>query len=74
MQIVDVMRHLNTEYEIRFLLTAYLENLQSRDAIDRLVPGVAALPLGDAQDIQSRFSELLGAEWSQLTGSSRDTH
>lgn len=73
MQLVDVMRRLNTEHEIRFLLTAYLETLRSRDASDRLLPRVAALPLRDAQDIQARFSELLNAQWCAHARSPGDT-
>ena len=73
MQLIDVMRRLNTEHEIRFLLTAYLETLQSNCAEKRLPPGVAALPIRDAADIEDRFTELLGAELCGLARSHCDT-
>ena len=49
MLLTDVICHMNTEHEIRFLLTAYLENLQARRATHRLPPGVAVLPLAEAR-------------------------
>ncbi|HTD89545.1 MAG TPA: hypothetical protein VK663_02700 [Burkholderiales bacterium] len=73
MQIIDVMRRLNTEHEVRFLLTAYLETLQSHNADRRLPPGVAALPIRDTADVEARFTELLGAELSGLARSHCDT-
>ena len=73
MQLIDVMCRLNSEYEIRFLLTAYLENLQSRQAGLRLPPGVAVLPLKDAQDIELRFTELMGAALCGLARSQCNT-
>jgi len=38
-----------------------------------LPPGVGTLPLKGAEDIEARFSELLGAEWCGLARSHRDT-
>ena len=73
MQVIDVMRRLNSEQEIRFLLTAYLETLRAGGADKRLPPGVATLPLNDAEDIESRFTELLGAELTGLAHSHCDT-
>ncbi len=72
MLITDVMRRLNTEHEVAFLLTAYIETLQFSDAAKRLPPGVAALPLNGADDIEARFSELLGAELCGLARSHCD--
>lgn len=72
MLLTDVICHMNTEHEIRFLLTAYLENLQARRATHRLPPGVAVLPLQDAQDIAARFTELIGAELCGLARSHCD--
>ena len=59
MLIVDVMRRLNTEHEVAFLLTAYIETLPFYDAAKHLPRGVTELPLKDADDIESRFNELL---------------
>lgn len=73
MQITDVVRRLNSEHEINFLLTAYLESLQCYHADKRLPHGVAALPLLGAADIEARFRELLGAELCGLARSHCDT-
>ncbi len=73
MMISEVMYRLNTEHEIHFVLTAYLETLQCYHAGKRLPPGVAALPLKGAADIEARFTELLGAELSGLARSHCDT-
>jgi hypothetical protein len=73
MLIIDVMRRLSTEYEINFLLTAYIETLQFYDSAKRLPPGVGALPLNGAKDIEERFTELLGAELCGLARSHCDT-
>jgi len=66
MMIVDVVRRLNTEGEICFLLSAYLETLQFHSPSKYLPPGVTTLPLKDADDIEARFSNLLGAEFSGI--------
>lgn len=73
MQLVDVMRRLNTENEICFLLMAYLETLQSYGAEKRLPHGVAQLPIIGAADVELRFRELLGAELCGLARSHCDT-
>jgi hypothetical protein len=72
MMISEVMRHLNVESDIRYMLTLYLETLRCCNAGNRLPPGVAALPLRDAAEIESRFTELLGAELSGVTQASCD--
>jgi hypothetical protein len=73
MLLVDVMHRLNSEYEIRFLLSAYIESLLSRHAQHRLPLGVAVLPLRDASDIEARFTELIGAQLTDLARSYCDT-
>jgi hypothetical protein len=73
MFISDVIRRLNTEHEIRFLLTAYIETLQFYDSAKRLPPGVGKLPLRGVDDIEARFTELLGAELCGLARSHCDT-
>lgn len=62
MRLIDVMRRLNTEHEIRFLLTAYVETLQFYDTAKQLPPGVATLPLKGVDDIEVRFNVLLDAD------------
>ena len=69
MQVIDVIHRLNTEHEIRFLLTAYIETLQFYDAAKRLPSGVTTLPLKGVEDIEARFTELLGEELSGLARS-----
>jgi hypothetical protein len=73
MLLIDVLRRLNTEHELRFLLAAYLENLQSRHVENQLPLGVAALPLKDAQDIEARFAELMGEALCGLARGHCDT-
>jgi hypothetical protein len=62
MLIIDVMRRLNTEHEIGFLLTAYIETLQFYDPAKRLPQAVAELPLRGAEDIEARLTALLHAK------------
>lgn len=73
MLVSEVMHRLNTEQQIQFLLTAYLESLQYYDTASHLPPGVATLPLNGMADIEARFSELLGAELCGLARSNCDT-
>ena len=73
MLITDVIRRLNTEHEIGFLLTAYMESLQFYDAGKRLPPGVVTLPLRGAVDIEARFKELLAAQLCGLACPHSDT-
>ena len=73
MLIVDVLRRLNTEVEISFLLSAYLETLQFHNPEKYLPPGVALLPLHGAEDIEARFTDLIGAELTGLARSHCDT-
>jgi CelD/BcsL family acetyltransferase involved in cellulose biosynthesis len=73
MMLIDVLRHLNTEHQVSFLLAAYLESVQSRQLGAQLPPGVAALPLDDARDIESRFAELIGAGLCDLARAHCDT-
>jgi hypothetical protein len=73
MLMIDVMRRLNTEHEINFLLTAYIETLQFYESATCLPPGVSALPLRGIDDIETRFAELLGAELCGLARSHCDT-
>lgn len=74
MQLIDVMRRLNSEHEIRFLLTAYVETLRGEHVEKRLPPGVATLPLRDVADIEARFRTLLNAELCGLEHRQHDIH
>ena len=73
MLIVDVMSRLNTEDEVYFLLSAYLETLQFHSPEKYLPPGVTNLPLNGAEDVEARFTDLLGAELTGLARSQCDT-
>ncbi len=68
MMIVDAMHCLDSEQDVLFLLTAYVESLQCRHTEKRLPPRVDALPLTDATDVEARFTALLSA---QLCGLAR---
>lgn len=57
----EVMRHLNSEYAIRFMLCAYLENLHARQMQHTLPAGVGMLPVRDGRDIEARWADLLAA-------------
>jgi hypothetical protein len=65
MQILDVMRKVNTESEVKFLLAAYVETLPFYDFAHSLPRGVTALPLAGMEDVRDRFEALLDIE---LTG------
>lgn len=73
MLIVDVMRRLNSEHEVCFLLSAYLETLHFHSPEKYLPPGVTDLPLRGAEDVEERFTELLGAELTGLARAQSDT-
>ena len=73
MMISEAICRLNSEDDILFLLTAYVETLQSYHAKKRLPPGVAALPLKNTADIGARFDELLGAQLCGLARARFDT-
>ena len=62
MQLLDVMHRLNSETEVSFLLTAYIETLRFYDSGGTLTAGVTALPLTGADDIHRRFETLIGIE------------
>lgn len=68
MQILDVIRKLNTENEISFLLSAYVETLPLYDFARSLPQGVTALLLTGMEDVRGRFEALLDIE---LSGSVR---
>jgi hypothetical protein len=59
MQMLDVMRRVNSEHEVRFLLSAYVETLRFYDAGRSLPQGVTMLPLAGVDDVRERFEALL---------------
>jgi hypothetical protein len=64
MQILDVMRKVNTENEVKFLLAAYVETLPFYDFAHSLPHGVTDLPLAGMEDVRDRFETLLDIELS----------
>ncbi len=64
MQMLDVMRRVNSEHEVRFLLSAYIETLQFYDTARSLPQGVTALPLAGVDDVRERFEALLDIDLS----------
>ncbi len=59
--IADVMRNANTEHEIYFLLTAYVETARSGEHCEHLPPAATGLPLDDSADVRRRFGTLMRA-------------
>ena len=56
----DQLRSANTEYEIYFLLTSYLESVPFTGSLNWSIPEhVTRLPLYDKADIRSRFDQLM---------------
>ena len=55
----DVIRKANTEQEIYFLLTSYIEELNSVEKPHRMSEQVMSLPLSDAADVRRRFEQLI---------------
>ena len=55
----DVIRKANTEQEIYFLLTSYIEELKSVEEPRRMSEQVIHLPLSDATDVRRRFEQLI---------------
>jgi len=45
MQMLDVIRRVNSEHEVRFLLSAYVESLRVYDSARSLPRGVTESPL-----------------------------
>jgi hypothetical protein len=62
MQMLDVMRRLNSESGVKFLLSAYAETLQQCDYGRGLPRGVTTLPVADVEDVRTRFEALLDVE------------
>ena len=57
--ITDTMRNANTEHEIFFLLTAYVETTRSGEQIELLPDVATVLPLDEHEDVRCRFNALM---------------
>lgn len=62
MQIMEVMRRVHSEGEVRFLLSAYVETLPFYDHSRSLPQHVTSLPLAGVDDVRARFESLLDIE------------
>ena len=62
MQIMEVMRRVHSEGEVRFLLSAYVETLPFYDHSRSLPRHVTTLPLSGVDDVRARFESLLDIE------------
>ena len=58
MPIIDAIKDLNTEHEIFFLLTAYIEALGFCDKLSLLPWQMRALPLAGFNDVEARIDGL----------------
>lgn len=57
--IVTVIRDAETEQEVYFFLTAYVETLQYGDQLNLLPESMKALPLGGLENVQDRFQQFM---------------
>jgi hypothetical protein len=72
MVLTDFITESNNEYEIYFLLTAYLESLRFGDKFGLLSDRITRLPLNGMPDVRKRFEALLGElEKQDIWSSSR---
>jgi hypothetical protein len=59
MEIVNAIREANTDYEIYFLLTSYIDAVRFCDKLRYMPEPMSALPLAGKADLQARFERLL---------------
>lgn len=57
--IADVIRNAETQNEIYFLLTSYIEALQFSGALEDVAPQIVDLPLKGKMDLKVRFEKLM---------------
>lgn len=57
--IVTVIREAETEQEVIFYLTSYVESLQFGDQLNLLPDSMKALPLTGTDNVQERFQQLI---------------
>ena len=59
MIIANLIREVNTEEEIYFLLTSYIEAVRYCDKLGFMPAQMSALPLAGKDDLQARFEKLI---------------
>ena len=57
--IADVIRNTNTEHEIYFLLTSYVEAVRFCDKLHCMSDHITRLPLTGMADVSTRFEKLM---------------
>lgn len=73
MMISDVILEANTEYEIYFLLTAYVESVRYCDKLGFLPEDFTRLPLTGIGDVRTRLEEFrLELEKLSIGGNSKE--
>lgn len=60
MMITDIIRKAETEHEVYFLLTAYLEAVRFGDQLGCLSEAMTQLPLAGIDDVRQRTAKLIG--------------
>jgi hypothetical protein len=55
----DIIRSANTEHEIYFLLTSYIESVRCCDKPHCLTEHIVRLPLNGMADVRGRFEQLM---------------
>ena len=56
---IDIIRQAESEHEIYFLLTAYLEAVQFSDKLKLLPDSMERLPIASIDSVQERFRKLI---------------
>lgn len=75
MELLEAMRRSNSEHEVQFLLSAYVETLPFYGLAHILPTGLTALPVRGTDDVRDRFEALIEADLSEGAGvSSASTH
>lgn len=57
--VADIIRNANTEHEIYFLLTSYVESVTSCDKLHCMSERITRLPLNGVADVRERFEQLM---------------
>ena len=55
----DIIRNANTEHEIYFLLTSYIEAVRFCDKLHCMSEDITRLPLSGIADVRERFEQLM---------------
>ncbi|MDB5811897.1 MAG: hypothetical protein JWN94_4019 [Betaproteobacteria bacterium] len=59
MLIIDMIRDADTDHEVYFWMTAYIESVKYGDALGLLPERITRLPLAGARDVRERFDGLI---------------